>query len=231
MGILQEKVDLSLLVYGDGIVDNFKNNSLFFYDKYQKSDESVTSIAASDIQLGGFYFLHYLDDSNWMKYSPIFVADYRKFSNQVILFGINFNFIPLEVRVSIFDKFIIDQDFEKNSLLKVNYSGVYTELLRYGFEYAITEFNLIQVKYVHKISMDVLPRFLHSQHPINKYDPNKLMQIWNAKLGARDQRHREMMSSMLSDFYEIDGEIKDKYKVLREHILRLQKSAEKYGGS
>jgi len=230
MGVLQDKVDLSLLVYGDGIVDNFKNNSLFFYEKYQKSDKSVTNINVGDIKVGGFYFLHYLDDSNWMRWSPVFVADYRKFSNVVILMGVNFNFIPLEVRVSIFDKFIKEEDFENDRTLKVNYQGVYNELLKFGFEYALMEFNLIQVKFAHRISMDMVPRFLYSQHPQNKYDPNKLMQIWNAKIGDKDKRHKEMMVSMLSDFYDINGEIKDQYKLLKEHIQRIQKSLEKYGG-
>lgn len=230
MGVLQDKVDLSLLVYGNGVVDNFKNNSLFFYEKYQKSDKDVTSISVSDIQVGGFYFLHYLDDSNWMKWSPVFVADYKKFSNMVILFGINFNFIPLEVRVSIFDKFMKEEDFENDRLLKVNYQGVYNELLKFGFEYAVIEYNLIQVKFAHKISMNMVPRFLYSQHPQNKYDPNKLMQIWNAKIGDKDKRHKEMMASMLSDFYDINGDIKSQYKLLKEHIQRIQKSLEKYGG-
>ena len=230
MGVLQDKVDLSLLVYGDGIVDNFKNNSLFFYEKYQKSDKSVTNINVGDIKVGGFYFLHYLDDSNWMRWSPVFVADYRKFSNVVILMGVNFNFIQLEVRVSIFDKFIKEEDFENDRTLKVNYQGVYNELLKFGFEYALMEFNLIQVKFAHRISMDMVPRFLYSQHPQNKYDPNKLMQIWNAKIGDKDKRHKEMMVSMLSDFYDINGEIKDQYKLLKEHIQRIQKSLEKYGG-
>jgi hypothetical protein len=230
MGILKDKVDLSLLVYGNGVAENFKANSLFFYEKYQKSDKEVTSININDIKVGGFYFLHYLDDSNWMRLSPIFVADYRKFSNMIVLMGINFNFIPLEVRVSIFDKFIIEDDFEKDSLLKVDYKGVYSELLKFGFEYALMEYNLIQVKLVHKISMDMIPRFLYSQHPQNKYDPNKLMQIWNAKIGERDDRHKEMMTSLLSDFYEVDGDIKDKYKMLKDHIQRIQKSLQKYGG-
>lgn len=229
MGALQDKVDLSLLVYGNGVADNFKNNSLYFYDKYQKSDKEIPSINVKDIKLGGFYFLHYLDDSNWMRLSPIFACDYRKFSNQVILFGVNFNFIPLEVRVSIFDKFITEEDFEKDTLLKVDYAGVYRELLKYGFEYAITEYNLIQVKFVHKISMNMVPRFLYSQHPINKYDPKKLYEIWSAKISGREKRHQEMSSALIKDFYQASDDILENYDVLRKHILRIQRSLDKYG--
>lgn len=230
MGSLQDKVDLSLLVNGNGVADNFKNNSLYFYNKYQQSDKVVTNVKISDIQLGGFYFLHYMDDSNWMKWSPVFTIDYKKLSNMIVLFGVNFNFIPMEVRVAIFDKFISEEDFEKDRPLKVDYEGVYNELRKYGFEYAITEFNLAQVKLVHRISLEVLPRFLYSQHPQNKYDPNKLIQIWGAKIDDRDKRHKEIMLSALSDFYDSKKEISSKYDVLKEHIQRLQKSIEKYTG-
>ena len=165
-----------------------------------------------------------------MKFSPVFITDYKKFSNVIIVFGINFNFIPIQVRVSIFDKFITEYNFENDDLLTVDYKGAYNELLKYGFEYSMVEYNLIQVKYAHKISMNMVPRFLYSQHPQNKYDPGKLMQIWNAKIGERDKRHQEMMKSLIDDFYDVEGEIKDQYKILKEHIQRIQTSIQKYGG-
>src|ERR1022692_4062089 len=139
MAILKDKVKLELLVNGNGPADNFKNNSLFFYDKYSKSDKDVMNIPVGKMQIGGFYFLQYEDDSNWMKWSPIFTIDFKKFSNMIVIFGVNFNFIPLEFRVGIFDKYINDLDFEKDNLLKVSYKGVYEELRKYGFEYAINE--------------------------------------------------------------------------------------------
>lgn len=229
MGELKDRLDTSLSINGNGVADNFKDNSLFFYNKYTKSDKSVLNIPVGKMQIGGFYFIHYEDDSNWMKYSPIFTADFRKFSNMVVVFGVNFNFIPLELRIAIFDKFISKKDFENDNLLAVNYKGIYDELRRIGFEYSITEFNLNQVKLVHKISLDMVPRFLYSQHPKNKYDPDKLMQIWNAKIGDTEKRHQELVKSLISDFYNIDKEISDKYNVLEGHINRIQKSLEKYG--
>ena len=197
MAELLERIKLSNLVHGDGIVENFKNNSLFFYNAYSKSDENIMNIPIGKIQLGGFYFLHYMDDSNWMKYSPIFTIDFKKFENLIIIHGVNFNFIPLEVRAAIFDKFILEEDFENDRLLKVTYEGMYRELLKYGFEYAIVEYNMAQVKAVHKISMSMTPRFLYSQHPINKYDPKKLYEIWEAKIGEQGERHKEMDSPMV----------------------------------
>jgi hypothetical protein len=229
MGELTERVKLSLLVNGDGIVDNFRNNSLYFFEKYQKSDDLVKNIKVEDIFPGGFYFFHYLDDSNWMQFSPVFVADYKKFSNKIVLFCVNFNFIPLEIRVMIFDKYITEEDFEKDNYLVVDYEGMYSELQRLGFEYALMEFNSIQIKFVHKIKLDLVPRFLYAQHPKNVYDPKKLIQIWEAKIGSRNERHQEMMLSTISDFYDINKEISDKYDVLTEHIQRIRRSIKKYG--
>ncbi len=229
MAELLERIKLGNLVHGDGIVENFKNNSLFFYNAYSKSDENIMNIPIGKIQLGGFYFLHYMDDSNWMKYSPIFTIDFKKFENLIIIHGVNFNFIPLEVRAAIFDKFILEEDFENDRLLKVTYEGMYRELLKYGFEYAIVEYNMAQVKAVHKISMSMTPRFLYSQHPINKYDPKKLYEIWEAKIGEQGERHKEMSKSLIDDFFTASDDILDNYKVLKNHILRIQKSLDKYG--
>ena len=229
MGDLLEHVKLSNLVNGNGIVDNYKNNSLYFYNKFQKSDKEVTSMPVGKMQMGGFYHLHYRDDSNWMKYSPIFTADFKKFGDMIIIMGVNFNFIPLEVRVSIFDNFIKEDDLERDSLLPVTYEGVYRELLKYGFEYALVEYNLSQVELVHKINMNVIPRFFYSGHPKNKYDPKKLYEIWSTKIKTRRERDQEMSKSLIKDFYQASDEILENYTVLKDHIQRIQRSVEKYG--
>ena len=229
MSELVERVKLNNLVYGNGIADNYKNNSLYFYNKFSKSDDEVTSMNVGQMQIGGFYHLHYLDDSNWMKYSPIFTVDFRKFENLIIIIGVNFNFIPLEVRVSLFDNFIKEEDFENNRLLAVDFKGMYNELIRYGFEYALVEYNLKQVQLVHKINMSAVPRFLYSGHPRNKYDPKKLISIWESKIKGRNERDNEMSKALISDFYSASDEIMENYKMLKSHIDRVRRSFEKYG--
>lgn len=230
MGELVERVKLALLVYGNGIEENFRNNSMFMVDKYSKTDEMVTAVDVSAIEPGAFYFFQYLDDSNWMRYSPVFVAGYKKFGNQIVVFAINFNFIPLEIRPMMFDDYLLPENFEKNIPIKTEYEKTYQELLRVGFEYSLMEYNAIQIKRVHRIHMEMLPRFLFSQHPKATYDPNKLMQIWTKKLETKRERDQEMMKAMIEEFYEVDKDISGKYKVLKDHIKRLQKSAKKYGG-
>lgn len=231
MGELIERIKLSGLVNSEDAPDFFKKNSILLYEKYISSDEDVSLIDVKDIYPGGFYFLHYKDSSNWMKYSPIFLADFKKYSNQIILFGVNFNFIPLEIRADIFDKFITDKDFEDNTFLKVNLPSMYSELIRLGFEYAIVEYNAIQIVKLHRISLNILPRFLYSQHPIVKYDPQKLMEIWSAKIEGRAERDKEMKSSTLNDFYDVTKGISEKYDQLEGHIKRLRSSMNKWGKS
>ena len=229
MGELLERVKLSNLVNGDGIADAYKNNSLYFYNKYQKSDLEVQAIPLSNIKAGRFYFFHYLDDSNWMKYSPVFVISVKKFENLQIVMAMNFNFVPLEVRTSVFDNIIIEQNFEKDIPLKVDFNGVYQRLGSYGFEYSIVEYNLAQIKLSHKIEMRSVPRFLYAGHPKNKYDAKRLYGIWKAKLKTRDKRDAEMSSALIMDFFEASDEITENYDVLRGHIQRLRTSLEKYG--
>lgn len=229
MGPLSERVKLALLVNGDGIPDNFKRNSLWFYEQYQKSTPDILNVKVSDIYPGGFYFLHYRDDSNWLKWAPVFIADFRKFSNKIIIFAVNFNFIPLELRVMIFDKYITEKDFERDSFLKVDYTGIYNELKTLGFEYALMEFDALRVNFAHKIHLELLPRFLYHQHPKNVYDPKKLIEIWSAKLETRDQRHKELMMASIDDFYKVEEEISEKYDVLRSRIQRIRTNAIKYG--
>ena len=229
MGALKDLIKTDKDLYGKNPVTFYKSNTLYLYPKYAKSDEDCKSVPIKDVVPGGFYFLQYLDDSNWMMYSPIFCVDFKRVNNLLVILAVNFNFIPLEIRADIFDKFILQKDIDENRLLKVNYEGMYSTLLRYGFEYSLVEYNAAQIKYSHRINLKILPRFLYSSHPKNIYDPKKLLEIWTKKLETREQRHQEMIVTVLNEFYDVDNEISEKYSVLEDHIKRLQKSMLKYG--
>jgi hypothetical protein len=210
------------------IEESYKENTMFFYNAYQKSSKEVTNINVGQIQLGAFYFLQYQDDSNWMQYSPIFTVDFKKFNDLIIIYAINFNFIPLQIRTTIFDRYITQKDLEENSLLNTTYESVYKVLLQYGYEYALVEYNLKQIKFVHKINNSLIPKFLYSGFPKNKYDPIKLYNIWKTKLKTKEQRHKEMMLADIKDFYDTETQILNDYDALEKHIDRIRKSYEKY---
>lgn len=229
MGVLLEKIGLKTATYGGGLVDKFKDNSLYIYDKLKKSDNDLRNIKFGDISIGGFYFFHYKDYSNWMKYSPVFTVDFKKFENYIIILAVNFNFIPLEIRSFLFDKYITKDDIDKNRDLKVDYTSIYNELKRLGFEYAIIEYNLSQMLFVHKVSMSIIDRFIYSQHPINKYDPKKLYEICITKLKDQDKRDQEIKKLYIDELYDMSKDITNQFEMLKGRIDRIQKSLEKYG--
>jgi hypothetical protein len=228
MGELVDRVKINMLVYGNGIAENYKNNTLYFYNAYLKSSPEVKLVQAKDIWYGRFYFFHYLDKSDWMKYSPVYVADFKKFGNKIILYCVNLNFLPLELRVAFFDNFMIEQDFIKNDFLKVKMQEVYNKLRSMYFEYALMEFDASHIRMVHQIHLDILPRFIISGHPKVIYDPKKLRDISTTKIKDSDKRHKEMMNSLASDFFETTKEIPEKYQTLKKHIQRLRNNSIRY---
>lgn len=207
----------------------YKNNTIYMYNAYNKPNEFCYPVNISDIVFGDFYFLYYKDDSNWMKYSPIFTIEHKKFKGLDILISINLNFVPIELRVKFFDQFLSENDVINDKNLKVDFKGVYTQLLKIGFEYGIVEYNIKQIVHAYKINKKILNSFLVSSHPKNKYDPNKLMDIWQKKIKDKEKRHQEIIKATLSDFYSTEEAILNKYNVLSSHIKRIQKSINKYG--
>jgi hypothetical protein len=229
MGVLIDNVGISMLLSGDGLADAFKNNSEYFYNSYLKSSDSIKNINIKDIMFGYFYHFHYRDDSNWMRWSPVFVTNYKKVYNKIIIFAINLNFIPIEVKVNLFDKYITEKDIEMNNQLKISYEEAYNVLKSVGFEYALVEYDASHIELVHRISHNELDKFLVASHPKNKYDSGKLYDIWTKKLKDKNQRDKEMMSSTIQNFYDTQGEISKKYVLLKDHIKRIQTNMKKYG--
>ena len=122
-----------------------------------------------------------------------------------------------------------ENDIEKNKFLVVDFEGMYNELLKIGFEYAIMEYSINRMVRVHRINLNVIERFLYHQHPINKYDPYKLYNIWEVKLKDKEDRHKEMVTSLLSEFYDVNFDISNKYNILKEHIQRIRRNNRKFG--
>ena len=53
--------------------------------------------------------------------------------------------------------------------------------------------------------------------------------MWKAKIKTRTQRDNEMSQALITDLFEVSDEISENYKVLKNHINRLQNSIKKYG--
>ena len=49
MGILNERIKLSLLVNGNGLEDNYRRNSLYLMDKVTKTDKEFEAVDKSSV--------------------------------------------------------------------------------------------------------------------------------------------------------------------------------------
>lgn len=229
MGILIDLVEKHNELKKRNLSDVFKENSLFFYKKYQQSDQWVRFTPLREISFGGFYFFFYKDESNWMQYSPVFTVEFKKFENKIIILALNFNFIPLEYRAGIFDPFISENDIEKNRDLVVDYKGIYTQLLTIGYEYSLVEYNLSQMVSAFSIDNQLLPRFLISGFPSNKYDPEKLYKIWLEKIKTKKLRDQEIKKLKIDELYKSAQTKREELELLEEKRNRILRNTEKFG--
>ena len=224
MGVLNEKIEANA---ERDIPQYYKNNTKRLYNLYLKPDKLVDPINVNAIAKGRFYFFMYHDESNWMQYSPVLFVDFKKFDNQLIGYCINFNFLPLEIRSGMLDKILKDLD-DDNQLSWLTFEKAYKMLLKVGYEYALVEYDTKRLERVYKIDLEILPEFLYSSYPKNKYDPQKLYEIWTKKLETRELRHQEIIQSTVSDFFDITEEISGSYEALANHIKRLQRGIKKF---
>jgi|VirMetMinimDraft_7_1064189.scaffolds.fasta_scaffold87594_2 hypothetical protein len=230
MGELRKKIaELTNI----GVPKFFKQNCMDYYNLYKSPDmDVVTPIPVSKMYNGGIYFIYYKDESNWMSLSPILCADIR---DKRIIFGINMNFLPLEIRMDLFDDMVLDlenNNKQSNGMTPfhfLNFESAYKKLLRRGFEYAIVEYDVSRIVRVFNIKYEDLSTWIYSQHPKNIYDPNKLYQIWAAKLKDRPERHKDLISKLVEDFYNVTDELIDNSTALKGHFQRLQRNQTKYG--
>lgn len=218
------------------IVSYYKENTTLLYNYYTGKNphpdiaptNAVKPTPVSKIQDGMFYFLTYQDESNWMQYSPIFFVDHKEFEDRIIGYGVNLNFIPLEIRASIFDEMFPNLE-EENQINGITFESMYKRLLRVGYEYALVEYDMSRVERCYHISIHILPRFLYSSYPTNKYDPDKLYSIWVKKLEKRELRHQEIIQQLSSDLFKTTEEIEMKYDSLSNHMKRFKRNHDKFG--
>lgn len=212
-----DNYNTSLTLHGDGLVDNYRNNTMFFYNQYMKSSNDILSIKMEQMHIGYFYFIHYrIDDKKtFIQYSPILVVDFRKVNDLVIVFAINFNIIPLDMRHHIVDDLVDDNIINSNYRINITYELAYKILLKYGFEYAIVEYNPLDIVKVHKISTNILPRFICSGHPKVYYDHRKLYNIWKNALKTREKRYNENKNKLVSELEFVKNQMNSGYDKLK----------------
>lgn len=226
MGVLLDRIKIESK---GNIPQYYKDNVSMLYRKYEQPDQiTVKSQPISKMSDGYFYFITYKDESNWMQYSPIFFCDWKRFDDKIIGYAVNFNFIPFEYRVALFDNLINDL-YTEEQFTGISFESMYKELLKIGYEYALVEYDLSRIQTCYRISINIVSNFLYSSYPTVKYDPAKLYQIWVKKLETRELRHQEIIKQVASDLFEVKEELEGKYETLNDHLKRFQRNHRKFG--
>lgn len=207
------------------VVSYYKDNTEFFYNQYiNNTSKDVRSIPINGMFSGGLFFLFYMDESNWMQYSPIFLVEYK----DKMLFAVNFNFIPFEIRAAIFDDILLNFN-DNNQFSNITFESMYKLLYKYGYEYAIVEYSISRVRAVYHIDISLITEFIYSIYPKNKYDPYKLYDIWSKKIKTKEARHQELIKTIVSDFYNTKADIIDESNELKGKFQRLKRNQDKFG--
>lgn len=237
--------------------DFFKNIVAAQYQElgnsmYLKNSDSVMSwirdndkskvlpINLSKIEKGKFYFVMYDisgKSSKMEQYNPLFVIDWTTIDNKKYLFGININFIPVAIRVVIFNQ-IFNSDLKKfddvndnidkqDPIIGMSFGKVYKLLKSIGFEWAIRKFDACKLNKSYAIDMNSVKEFITmSTARITGVDDGKLLEIWKSKIVKQEQREVELIKELLGDYKEMEKELNKSIQTITEKEEMLYKSAE-----
>lgn len=223
MGIILEKLRERRKTEGANLGNI---STTWLRDNLKNPNKNVLKvISPNQIVAGKVYFLFYdlagaLNSSKMEQYSPVLVLKTAFLKSKPILWGFNFNFIPERVRISWFDK-VIDRFFkgvmntnaELTQMqylkpLNLTYEGVYRTLANIGFEYSIREYRMDLINKVYEINLNELDRFVTIDTEFfSGVDQQKLIEIWVAKLGEKEQRIAKIQQDILTDFKKMEDQL------------------------
>ena len=240
MGKLLDNLELLYRTEGEKLSNN---SSKWMIDKLQSPSDGVSVVNLSDMLAGKFYFLLYNlqgKSSKLEQYAPILLTDWKQLEHTKIVFGLSINFIPMKLRIRLFDKMFDGQEnllkskddktkagMQEQPMNGISYENVYQMLSAIGFEYSIREFDLRLVNKVYEISFTQLERFLTMNSQVfTNVDEGKLAQIWKAKLKTRDERHQNLMKDTMNNWKDIDKVLEKSMQDFKTTRENLNKSIE-----
>jgi hypothetical protein len=219
-------------------VPQYPNKSTkWLFNKIRDNDKKVVKVGLDNLRIGQFYFMRYdlkgLNKSSKLEqFVPMMVVDYKPAIDKKVVWVLNLNFIPINLKESFFSSFLdtqqgtLDKNYEakdwntEKPLSNINYENVWKQLLAYGFEYTIREIRLDLINDIHAVSTDYL-HFLTTQNTqaLTGVDEAKLNEIWITKLKKESLGERmKDLTQIKSNYENILNELADKFKVLNKRI-------------
>lgn len=231
---------LDKLIYLRKKVPNYTNESTkWLFNKIRNTDNKFIKTNLADLNIGGFYFMVYdksgINKSSKMEqFVPFMIVDYNPNIDKRVLWILNLNFIPLNIKEAFFTNFLkrYDNVLENNSkqktinseipLSNINYENMFDETLQYGIDYSIREIRLELVNELYQVSTDNLHLLttLNTQL-ITGVDEKKLSEIWITKLRNENLEARLDDKKIKSDYDSIIKQLQETFKFLDKKLKEL----------
>lgn len=215
----------------------YSNNEKFITEQINDQDGYIIPVNINSIQRGSFYFMFYNLDgksSNMEKFNPLLVCDWFDLQGTRWLYGISLNFIPMNIRVLIFNE-ILNANYQvvhdnlsidvskQNSLNGIDFVNMHKLLFNVGFEWSIRKFDMKLINQVYKISTNILTQFITmSTIGFTGVDDFKLVEIWQKKITEQDVRQQKMIKELLNDYSEMKSQLNKTYSSLSDKNNSLQ---------
>ena len=162
---------------------------------------------------------------------PFLFIDYKPMIDNKVLWVMNLNFIPLNIKEAFFSKFLdkFDNTLTENSKKKtvltetplptINYTNMWDETIKYGIDYSIREIRVELLQDLYAISTDDL-FLLTTQNTqlLTGVDEKKLTDIWITKLKNESLGERFDEKKVKADYDNIIKELKETFKFLDQRL-------------
>ncbi len=207
--------------------------------KIRNNDNKFMKNTPSNIKVGGFYFMTYdlraiNKSSKLEQLVPFLLVDYNPSVDKRVLWIMNLNFIPLNIKEAFFTKLlqkfnnVLDNNTKKKyvteelPLPNINYDNMWDELIKFGIDYSLREVRIELIKDLYSVSTDNL-HFLTTLNTqaLTGVDEKKLAEIWIAKLKNESLEERIDEKKVKADYESIIKELQETFKFLDEKLKGL----------
>ncbi len=221
-------------------VPNYPTQSTkWLSNKVKDRDSKFTKVSINDFKIGNFYFMSYdlkgiNKSSRLEQLVPMLLVDYNPVIDSKVLWIMNLNFIPLNIKEAFFTKFLTNFDktlennstkksvSEESSLIGINYDTMWNETIKFGIDYSLREIRVELISDLYLVSTDYL-HFLTTQNTqaLTGVDEKKLNEIWTTKLKTESLEDRIDEKNVKSDYEKILKELQETFKFLDKKLKEI----------
>lgn len=221
-------------------IPNYPTESTkWLFKTIRSNDKKFIKTIPSDFKVGSFYFMTYdlkaINKSTKLEQLvPFLLVDYNPAIDNKVLWIMNFNFIPLNIKEAFFTKFLpkfqktLDNNYSKKTVLDestlptINYENMWNELITMGIDYSLREIRVELIKDLYSVSTDNL-HLLTTQNTqaLTGVDEKKLNDIWVSKLKNESLEERIDEKKVKADYEKIIQELQETFKFLDKKLKEL----------